>query len=53
MLCLGKLILLFVPSVAVTEELLPNRLNWECSQEVGTFMVSSISAKTAGAITTL
>lgn len=32
--CLGKLILLFVPSVAVTEEILSNRLNWE---EVGTF----------------
>lgn len=49
--CLGSLILLFVPAVAVTEQLLSNKLNWECSHETGTFMVSPIGAKTAGAIT--
>lgn len=53
MACLGNLTLLFVPAVAVTEELLSNKLDWECSHETGTFMVSSMGAKTAGAITTL
>lgn len=51
--CLGNLILLFVPAVAVSEELLSNKLNWEGSNEMGIFMVSSTGAQTAGAITTL